>query len=57
MNMPQFNRRFLRCLTLAVESSDRFISDDIDSQEAVNPPKGTYQKLAHRNDGQPVGDF
>jgi len=35
----------------------RFVKDDIDSQEAANPPKGIYQKLANRNDGQVVGDF
>jgi prepilin-type processing-associated H-X9-DG protein len=35
----------------------RFVSDEIDSQEAVNPPKGLYQKLANRNDGQAVGEF
>jgi prepilin-type N-terminal cleavage/methylation domain-containing protein/prepilin-type processing-associated H-X9-DG protein len=35
----------------------RFVRDDIDSQEAVNPPKGLYQKLANRNDGQAVSDF
>ncbi len=39
------------------DASVRFISDDIDSQEAVNPPKGTYQKLANRRDGEVVGDF
>ena len=42
---------------LFCDGTVRFISDEIDSQEAVNPPKGTYQKLANRNDGQPVGDF
>ena len=36
-----------------------FISDEIDSQPTANPllPKGVYQKLAHRNDGQPVDGF
>ena len=35
----------------------RFINNDIDSQEGAGAPKGTYQKLAHRSDRQPVGDF
>jgi prepilin-type processing-associated H-X9-DG protein len=35
----------------------RFVKDEIDSQEGMNPPKGLYQKLANRNDGQAVGDF
>lgn len=44
--------QFLLC-----DGSVRFISDEIDSQDAVNPPKGLYQKLANRNDGQPVEGF
>ena len=39
------------------DGSVRFVSDEIDSQEGVNPPKGLYQKLANRNDGQAIGDF
>jgi hypothetical protein len=38
----------------------RFISEQIDSQAGdylTGFPKGTYQKLAHRSDGQAVGDF
>jgi len=35
----------------------RFINNDIDSQEGGDAPKGTYQKLGHRSDGQQVGDF
>ena len=35
----------------------RFISDEIDSQLGANPPKGLYQKLSHKNDGQAVGEF
>jgi prepilin-type N-terminal cleavage/methylation domain-containing protein/prepilin-type processing-associated H-X9-DG protein len=36
------------------DGSVRFVSDEIDSQDAVNPPKGLFQKLANRNDGQVV---
>ncbi|MBI3866851.1 MAG: DUF1559 domain-containing protein [Planctomycetia bacterium] len=35
----------------------RFISDEIDSQPGADPPKGLYQKLAHRSDGHQVGGF
>jgi prepilin-type processing-associated H-X9-DG protein len=43
---------FLMC-----DGAVRFITDKIDSQEGEDAPKGTYQKLAHRSDGQAVGDF
>jgi prepilin-type N-terminal cleavage/methylation domain-containing protein len=39
------------------DGSVRFVSDEIDSQEGGNPPKGLYQKLANRYDGQAIGDF
>ena len=39
------------------DGSVRFVRDEIDSQEAINPPKGLYQKLANRHDGQAVSDF
>ncbi|MSR58148.1 MAG: DUF1559 domain-containing protein [Planctomycetaceae bacterium] len=43
---------FLMC-----DGAVKFISDNIDSQAGDDPPKGTYQKLAHKSDGMPVGDF
>jgi len=40
------------------DGSVRFISEKVDSKPNENGlPKGTYQKLAHKSDGQPVGDF
>jgi len=40
------------------DGSVRFISEKVDSKPNENGvPKGTYQKLAHKNDGQPVGNF
>lgn len=31
-----------------------FVSEDIDSKPDANPPRGTYQKLSHRSDNEPV---
>jgi prepilin-type N-terminal cleavage/methylation domain-containing protein/prepilin-type processing-associated H-X9-DG protein len=42
---------------LFCDGAVRFISDEIDSLPFANLPKGLYQKLAHRNDGQQVGGF
>lgn len=42
---------------LFLDGAVRFISDDIDSHEGTNPPKGIYQKLAHKSDGAKVDGF
>ena len=39
------------------DGSVRFVRDDIDSQEGVNPPNGLYQRLANRHDGQVIEGF
>jgi prepilin-type N-terminal cleavage/methylation domain-containing protein len=39
---------------LLCDGAARFISDEIDSQPGADPPKGVYQKLAHKSDGQKV---
>lgn len=40
---------FLYC-----DASVRFVSEKIDSSEELDPPKGLFQKLANREDGQEV---
>jgi prepilin-type processing-associated H-X9-DG protein len=42
---------------LFCDGAVRFISQTIDSQPAGTPGLGTYQRLAQRDDGNPVGDF
>ncbi|MFN0196555.1 MAG: DUF1559 domain-containing protein [Planctomycetaceae bacterium] len=39
---------------LFCDGSVRFLSETIDSSKDVKPPKGLFQKLAHREDGQLV---
>jgi prepilin-type N-terminal cleavage/methylation domain-containing protein/prepilin-type processing-associated H-X9-DG protein len=39
---------------LFCDGAVRFINDGVDSQPAADLPKGVYQKLAHKSDGQPV---
>ncbi|PIR53884.1 prepilin-type cleavage/methylation domain-containing protein [Candidatus Peregrinibacteria bacterium CG10_big_fil_rev_8_21_14_0_10_42_8] len=44
---------------LFVDGSVHFISENIDANDSYGNPNGygTYQKLAMRNDGQPLGEF
>ena len=39
------------------DGSVRFINEKVDSQPADSKKKGTYQKLANRNDNLPVGEY
>ncbi|MBW3542591.1 MAG: DUF1559 domain-containing protein [Planctomycetes bacterium] len=43
---------FLMC-----DGAVRFVPDTIESSEELAPPRGIYQRLAERHDGQVVGDF
>ena len=42
---------------LLCDGSVRFIQNDIDSKPLTRGELGTYQRLANRHDGLPVGDF
>jgi prepilin-type processing-associated H-X9-DG protein len=42
---------------LFCDGAVHFINDDIGSQEGNDPPKGTYQRLAHKSDGAAVDGY
>jgi prepilin-type N-terminal cleavage/methylation domain-containing protein/prepilin-type processing-associated H-X9-DG protein len=42
---------------LLVDGSVRFITNTVESKESAEKPVGVYQKLAHKNDGEVIGEF